>query len=126
MEDMTAEVEAPGGFRAKLSGIDSKLVLLLLLIMTVLGSAAYQWNEDRIASRIWRSDSIERDNITQSLLVTVITNQAALTKIVNDSSMANANNISEVTFLLSLPQEKREALKLEMPRSLREKLNAGK
>ena len=125
MQDETgsAEVEAPGGWKARFTGIDTKIVLLAALIVVCLGIVIWAWHEDRIQDAAQRKLFVDQHKITQTLLSTVITNQSVVIDLIKDSQRASKDDIGEVTYMLTLDQKRRESLRLEMPMSLRRKLN---
>jgi len=118
------EFSAPGGWRARLSGIDTKIVLLAILVALVAGGLTYQWYLDKQIDRESRDLYVGNHKITQTMLSTVITNQAAIIAVVKESRLGSKDDINEILYLLSLDQKKREALHIEMPSSLRQKLRS--
>ena len=119
------ELSAPGGWRAKLTMIDTKIVLLAILVALSAAGIAYQWYVDKQTDREARAVFVENHKITQSMLSTVITNQAAIIAVVKESRIGSRDDINEILYLLSLDQNKRAALHLEMPDSLRKKLRGN-
>jgi hypothetical protein len=114
MEEQAAEVEA-GGWKVKLAGIDTKFLLLAVIIMICFYGLFTIEGDNKAAF-------MEQHKITQSLLSQVISNQTQIITDLQSSETANLNAISEMTYVTSLTQEQRAALNIEMPDSLRKKL----
>lgn len=124
MEDDRVAAEAEyGKARVRLVGITSPQVLLALLI--VIGFVLLWWAiEER--SRERREDLkryVTMHTTTQTLLGTVIDNQTLIIKTIRMSEDAAREGRDEMIFVLTRTQAQREALKLEMPQTLRRKLN---
>ena len=120
------EVTAPGGWKARLVGGDTKIILLGLLIILGAAVIVYNFEEDRRTSRDERGKFADQHKITQTLLNTVITNQRAIMQQISDQQSNNRDELGEITYILTLSQQERDRLKLEMPSTLRKKLNASK
>ena len=125
-EGSAVEVSTPWGWKAKLFGMDTKIVLLAIIML--LGTAMVVWNfeEDRRVAREERGKFGDQHKITQSLLGTVITNQRAMMEQIKDQQANNRSELSEITYILTLSQQERDRLKLEMPNTLRRKLNSSR
>ena len=120
------EVTAPGGWKARLVGGDTKIILLGLLIIVGSAVIVYNFEEDRRTGREERGKFADQHKITQTLLNTVITNQRAIMQQISDQQSNNRDELGEITYILTLSQQERDRLKLEMPSTLRKKLNASK
>ena len=126
-ENGEIEGSGPGGWKVRLSGIDTKVVLVALLISVIFGVTAFQWSIDREVDKAARLNYSDQHKITQSMLSSVITNQRAIIDLVKESKdesrQSSKEMTNEISFMLSRTQSQREALKLEMPQSLRRKIN---
>ena len=118
-------VEAPGGWKGRLEGIDTKAVLLGLLLLATSIMVGYQWHLDRLSDEEARKGYLNQHKITQELLKNVIANQKAIIDMVGESRRYAREDIGEMTYILTLSQQRREGLQLEMPQSLRQRLTAG-
>ncbi len=119
----TLKVSGPGGISAKVTGIDTKLVLMVILVIGLIAYIAWtgyqkqQW--DMSAQRLY----LEQHKIDQTMINTVITNEVAILQLLQ--STASKDDMDSVTYVLALTQARREALRLEMPPGLRRKLNGN-
>ncbi len=118
----SVEVSA-GSWRAIFRGIDTKIVLLAVLFLVGLAGVAWNWNEDRRLDRDSRALYLEQHKITQAMINSLAKSNEGLTAIINESRQESKESVGEVTYMLTLDQRKREGLHLEMPYSLRKKLN---
>ena len=118
------EVNAPGGWKAKLTGADTKIILLGLLFIAGIGTMAYNFEEDRRTGREERGKFADQHKVTQTLLGTVIANQRAIMDQIREQQSNSRDELGEITYILTLTQEQRDRLKLEMPMSLRRKMNS--
>jgi hypothetical protein len=117
------EIGSPGGWKARLVGVDTKVILLAFLIVVCLGVAGYGYWLNQIATENAQKQYLEAHKLTQALLATVITNEKAIIDKISEHEERNKDSIGEVTYMLTLDQKKREMLRLEMPLSLRRKLS---
>lgn len=117
------EVTAPGGWKAKLIGGDTKIILLGLLFIVGVAAIVFNFETDRRADREERGKFVDQHKVTQALLGTVITNQRAMMEQIRDQQSNTRGELSEITYILTLSQQERDRLKLEMPGTLRKKLN---
>ncbi len=120
------EVTAPGGWKARLIGGDTKIILLGLLIIVGVGAIVFNFEEDRRISRDERGKFADQHKVTQTLLGTVITNQRAIMDQIKEQQSNNRDELGEIIYVLTLSPDQRDRLKLEMPSTLRRKLNASK
>lgn len=111
METGTVEIEH-GAWKGKLSGIDTKAVLLAVLIVVCLGVFAWVVADGRQWDSESRKAYLDQHKVTQSMLSTIIENQAKA-----------QGDIGEISYILSLDQASREKLNLQMPETLRRKVN---
>lgn len=128
MAEETGSAElAAGSWKVIFRGIDTKIVLLVVLILVISAGVTYQWDQDRRLDRERDRDSrtmyLEQHKITQGLLNSVIANQKAIIDIITANGLATKEDIAEMTYVLTLTQQRREALRLEMPHTLRRKIN---
>jgi hypothetical protein len=121
-EETTVEAGAPGGWRLRLSGADSKALLLGLLVLFLAASIYVTWEEDRRVEREARAMYLQQHKHTQSLLGVVINNQQQTFKMLDDSRRESKGDIAEITYVLTLTPSARESLRLEMPSSLRRRI----
>lgn len=119
------EVIAPGGWRARLIGSDTKAILIGLLIIVAGAVMFYNFEEDRRTAREERGKFSDQHKITQTLLQTVITNQRAMMEQIREQQSNSRDELGEITYILTLSQDQRDRLKLEMPMTLRKKLNGS-
>ena len=121
-ERNSIEVQA-GSWKARFIGVDTKTILVAVLILVALGGIAYQREEDRRTDRENRSMYLEQHKVTQGMIGSMITNQRAIMDMIQQTKAQNHDDIGEVAWLMTKTQAQREALKMEMPQSLRKKLN---
>ena len=117
----SVEIHGPGGVWGKVSGYHIvETMQLIVLVLTLVGVALVWWTNE-----INRGQFLQQHQITQSLLRTVIENQGILIKMTNETqrSIVDATQIN--TYVMSLPQQHRESLKLTMPDALRYRLRGA-
>ena len=120
------EVASPGGWKARLTGADTKIILFALLLLCCVAAVGYMWDQDRkIDAEEYRIFK-ENHKITQALLGSVITNQNVIMDQLKQERRASSSEIQEMIYVLTLSQDKRERLNLQMPQSLREKVNGSR
>jgi len=119
----TLTVHAPGGWWARFVGMDTKILLLALVLTGMFLVAAYEWEQDRRATKERTAIFLSAHNTTQAMLQQVLTTQAAIIDLYKQSAMDRRDDVGEIVYMLSLPQTKRESLRLDMPEKLRRKLN---
>ena len=112
-----------GSWKAIFRGIDTKIVLLAILFIVGLGAVAWNWNQDRRIEREARTAYLEQHKITQSMIVALTKSNEALAASIIESRRNTQETINEVTYMLTLNQKNRENLRMEMPYSLRKKIN---
>ncbi len=110
-------------FHLRFFSMDTKIILLGLLMVAILGMVGYQWGQDRETDKDSRTAYLEPHKVTQAWLQVVIANQRAIIESVREMRNSTQDAIGEATYMLSIDQKKREELKMEMPQSLRKKLN---
>jgi len=119
----TGEFEIRHGvWRARLSGIDTKIVLLAILIVLCLGVFGWVVIENRKLDDEARQSYLGQHKATQNLLMNVIENQTSILKMISATQQGTKDSTNEISYVLSLDQKQREALRLQMPFSLREKI----
>ncbi len=121
MTDTSAEIHVPGGWKAKLSGPNTATIIVCLVIVVCIGAstAFLVWAAMKDAERFLAAHSM-----TQTLLGNVISNQSLIISEVQKSNDASASQGEAITYVLTLTQSQREALKLTMPHVLRKQLNS--
>lgn len=112
----SVELHAPGGFWGRVSGLQ---LYELLIVVLIIGCSAFIWWADEQRVKVF----MEQHKTTQTLLGNVIQNQTLIILTVNDSAKAAADASSVQTYILTLTQQQREALKLTMPPALRRMQN---
>jgi hypothetical protein len=117
-QNATVEVEGPMGFRARVRNVRAQDVLLLILLLSCTFFLWYSENANR-------AFYLEQHQITQTLLKTVIAKQAVLLSSVKESTVKADESSQTLTYVLTLTQEQRERLKLNMPPGLRKQINNG-
>ena len=122
-ETGSVEVSAPGGWKAIFHGIDTKIILLTVLLIMFAAFFWVQVQDSRKVDAEARLEYLNQHKITQTLLSTVITNQTMLLTSIKESRTLATEQSGEITYVLTLDQKKREALKLDMPQSLKRKMN---
>lgn len=105
-----------GNWNAKLAGVETKTVLLAFILLACVGFFWYVTSEGRRIDADYRTDYLAQHKITQSLLERVIV-------ITTEAQKLSYEQINEVVYVLTRDQKQRDALKMEMPTSLRRKLN---
>ena len=125
-EPISIEAHGPGGFWGRLSGIDVGNVLVSILVVVVLGVAGFAWNDGRNSDEKSKVEYLAAHKATQVLLATVIANENAIMNTIQQMQAQNvkiAESVDDTSYILTLTQQQREKLHLEMPYSLRRKLN---
>lgn len=122
-ESVQAEISAPGGWKARLSGIDATSILIALLFTAGIGLIIWQGERYRVERERDSQAFLEQHKITQRLLSTVTTNQAAIMAEVRKSAESSTQQGDAIVYVLTLDQKKRETLNLSMPPSLRKQIN---
>lgn len=112
-----------GTWRAKLAGIETKTVLLAFILLACVAFFWYVTAEGRRLDSEARADYLAQHKTTQAMLQSVIVNQRAILQSITEAKAQGSEQASEFTYVLTLPQAKRDALKLEMPYSLRKRLS---
>ena len=118
------EVTAPGGWKARLVGGDTKIILLGLLFIVGVAGIVVSVEEDRRTAREERGKFSDQHKVTQTLLGTVIANQRAIMDQIREQQSNSRDELGEITYILTLSPDQRDRLKLEMPMSLRRKMNS--
>lgn len=109
-ENTGATIELQGaGLKAKVRNVRSQDILVVLLIIAC---SAFVW---------W--SGYQQDKVTQQMLASVLNNQAAIVEKVSASIVESKEQSATLTYILTLSQVDREALRLAMPDSLRTRLN---
>ena len=116
MVDGNVEVTTPGGWKARLNGMDTKTILVAVLVLACTSAIAYAFQEDRRTAEQYKQEFVTQHRYTQGKLDAVVTE-------VREAQRQTAERLDELTYVLTLDQRKREALKMEMPQSLRRKIN---
>lgn len=124
-EAIALEMSAPGGIkgRATWTGSDTKVVLLAVLIAVCFAVAGYAYIQDQKTNDEARKQYLDQHKITQGILNSVIVNQKAILDSIAETKKLSAEQTGEVVYVLALPESKRQALRLEMPYSMRKRLN---
>ena len=110
------EGEAPGGFKAKISGLNSFTVrdLVVVAMLGILMYMVYSGEGDRAAFRAtmyeYVAKAMQHDN-------TIMENQASIVKSIKDVTEEQR----VMTYVLTLSESERKNLRLAMPQSLRER-----
>lgn len=118
-------IQAPGGWRARLSGIDTKIVLFTILFICSTAFIIYEMERGKMDDKESYKGFSEQHKTTQMLLKQVLQTQDSIIELYKVSNAERREDINEMVYILSLPQNKREELKLEMPNNLRKKLNGN-
>lgn len=121
MEQGTMEL-GNGSLKARLTGIDTKAVLLGILMVLAVGIFAVIVQDTRRIDEEARKGFSLQHKVTQDLLSVVIKNQSELITLVKDSQQITKDGSGEITYMLTLDQTSRERLRLQMPQSLRQKV----
>lgn len=121
--ETSAEIQIPGGWRAKLSGVSAEHIIIIALVIVCSGMVLwnqYELNHER------REDTrrfLAQHQVTQGLLKTVIENQTLIVQ----GGVRNAERLQQqneaVIYVLTLSDRERQALKLSMPEALRKQMN---
>jgi len=124
----------PAYAKAKGPAFDMRLALLVALLLTIIAVGFFfVWTEVRQHDRAeveLSKQYLANHKLTQDLLTQVINNQA---KIISEIAFSNKEIKTAVeesgastAYVLTLTQSQREALKLEMPRLIRERVRPPK
>ena len=114
-QEETAEVELPGGWKAKISGVDS--IHMVTIILVIIATALFLWDSTE-KSRY----SSDQHKAFSEILGNVIINQAAILKEVQQAAITTSEGDKAIVYMLSLSQSERERLKIDMPKSLRQQV----
>ena len=121
-EQISIEARGPAGFWARLDGVGVKELLVVIIVVSC---SLFVWwaseqREIRWSAFHQRTQALLGEQNAQ--IAQVIKNQGEILKEMHASSQANSEKLDDMTYVLVLPQAKREALNLSMPPSLRAKL----
>ena len=121
-DSIGAEVEY-GKAKARIFGITSPQILLAIIILIGFGLVLWAMDERAKERREDLKRYVTMHTTTQTLLGTVIENQKLIINTIRTSEEAAREGKDEMIFVLTRTQAQREALRLEMPQTLRRKLN---
>lgn len=113
-------------FHLHFFGMDTRTILLGLLMLACTAYIGVNWWEDRQIDAASKKDYLAAHKLTQTILSTVIDNQQATLSLIRESQKQSnhiVDSVDETAYILTLTQQRREALHMEMPQSLRKKLN---
>ena len=113
-ESITLEAHGPAGFWGRLDGIGVRDFLVILLIV---GCSAFVWWASEQRETRWSA----AHKATQAMLTEQNVILAKIMQKVDEGTQVNSDKLDEMTYVLTLPQTKREGLNLRMPASLRKK-----
>ena len=122
-EQPSAEIASPGGWKARLSGVDTPNIVLGLLVIVCTVIVLWQLDVQDKARERDSARFLEAHKITQNLLTGVTRNQTLIIDAVKNSFTATEEASERLVYVFSLKPSEREALKLSMPNSLRKQLN---
>ena len=113
-----------GNNKLRLRGISAVHIFQILIFILCFGGISAQlWQMHYLASER-AIDSARRDEEVRKLILNVISNQEKILTEIAFTNKATETAIKESSeaqiYVLSLPQQKREALNLQMPRVIRE------
>lgn len=108
------EVHAPGQFWAKVTGGDVKGLLIVIIILMATGSLFLQAQEN---TRLF----LEQHKITQSNQIQIINQLANTNKLISDGQEKQTRAQTVQTYVLTLSDYERKALRLQEPEELRNK-----
>lgn len=114
------------GLSARFRGIDTKALLVAILILVSLTFVYFQWEQDRKTDAEARAQYIAQHAITHAALASLSASNAAILASLKEIRDTNKKEIEEmadgVNYVLSRTQKQREALDLQMPNSIRRKI----
>ena len=113
-------------FSLRFFSMDTRTILLAFLILACTAYIGLQWWEDKQVNAASKVEYLAAHKTTQTLLTNVIDNQKATLMLIQESQRQNAHvvdSVDETAYILTLTQQAREKLRLEMPQSLRRKMN---
>ena len=113
-------------YHIRFFSMDTRTILLGFLILACTGYIALQWWEDRHEMAESKKEYLTAHKLTQTLISNLIDNQKTTNLVLQESQVQSARlaeSVNDTSYILTLTQQKREDLKLEMPQSLRKKLN---
>ena len=119
----SAELQAPGGWKASLRGVETPHIVIGLLIIFCTALVLWQLNEREKARTQDKAIFIKMHETTHSLLGGISNNQLRTIETVRNSITSNEDSAQMIVYVLTLKQGEREALKLSMPNGLRRQLN---
>ena len=123
-ETASAEIAGPGGWKARLSGVDTPYIVLGLLMILCTLIVLWQIDEQNRSRERDAVRFLEAHRTTQNLLGGITRNQMLIIEAVKNSFTAAEEATERLVYVFSLKPAEREALKLSMPASLRKQLNS--
>lgn len=120
----SAEIQAPGGWKASLKGAETSHVVIGLLIIFCTALVLWQMDERERARAKDSAMFIDLHKTTHRLLSGINETQLRTIETVRNSINSNEDSAHMIVYVLTLKQSEREALKLSMPHGLRRQLNS--
>lgn len=119
----SAEVRTPGGWKARLDGLDMQTILILV-IMGLIGFGIWQHQIQEFRSAAAREENnkasfMEQHKVTQNLLRMMTENQGVIIKGIAEGQARNERAAYMMTYVLTLNERERKELKLAMPNEFR-------
>ena len=116
---VTVEAHGPGGFWGKVSGADVKGLLMVIIILMGFGAIAYQNYEQANQAAENTRMFLTQHAVTQTLQKDIIANQGHIVKLMTTTQDEVKRALFVQTYVLSLDENQRKALRLEMPEELK-------
>lgn len=110
----------------KLSGFDTNVLVICLVIIASCGWIGWQWNTQQEIDRNARAEFVKQHQITQKMLQSVLTSTEAIAKILTEMRSEDSVTREEIAYILTRTQKQREELNLQMPKTLRARINANR
>lgn len=122
-DEISADIQAPLGWRARINGVGSRELLVVIIIIGCFMALWYA-SEQREA-RFALAHTITQKMLAEQnvILGQIVVNQGSIIKTTQEGTAVNSEKLDDMTFILTLTQLGREQLKLSMPPSLRKKIN---
>ncbi len=116
-EKLTFEAQTPGGWRGRVTGGDSKMVLLVLLIIICFAAVIFQ--ADRNA-QMAKERETENARMFLSQHAATHANHVRIIALLGEGQVKASRQMDVMTYVISLDNDARKSLRLQEPDELRQ------